>query len=100
MKILAVLTRCILIVLLLFITLQANPTRIRGGYNGWNTGIAFEGIEMMVWSWLRWGEVVFGVGFVHLCKLLRCYGVYFNTIYIANTGGDVYNACGALDREN
>ena len=48
-----------------------NPRRIMGGYDGWSGGIAFGGIEMMFWGWLRWGRLFFGGAVAPLGMLLR-----------------------------
>ena len=68
-----------------------------GGYDGWSGGIALVGTEVMIWGWLRWGEVIFGGDCIHICMLLRCFGEDYNTIHVANDGGGVYNVCGFLD---
>ena len=46
------------------------------------------------------GGESFGWRFCTSWHVIRDYQVYYNTIYIANEEGDVYNARGALKRKD
>ena len=71
-----------------------------GGSNDWGSRIAFEGNIMMIGAGLRWGELILGGNFAHLCMILMVCGVDYSTINIANAGRYVCKACGALDHRD
>ena len=69
-KIRSIWTPSILIVLLLFITPQVSPRRIRSSNDDWSGGIVCEGIEVMFWIWFRWGGL-FLVVLLHICMYIE-----------------------------